>query len=112
MSEELAWAAGFIDGEGSFGVQRNPGRKKLLYLQASQCDRRVLDRLQSALGLGKVYGPYQGRRKGHNSYYYFRLTGPNTHEAARKIWPWLSEVKKEQYEATRAEEGQVHIGGP
>jgi hypothetical protein len=108
---ELAWAAGFLDGEGSFGVYRKAGRRNLIYLQASQCDRRVLDRLQQALGAGKVYGPYEGRRKGWRTYYYFRLTGAKTHGAAEKIWPWLSEVKREQYEATREHEGQLH-GGP
>lgn len=99
--EELAWSAGFIDGEGTFGVQRQSGRKDIMYLQATQVDRRVLDRLRDAMGLGKVYGPYQYNRPGYRNnkpYFYYRLTGDEkVVSAAKMLWPYLSEVKRLQF---------------
>jgi len=98
MDTELAWAAGFIDGEGSFGIQRQKGKKDIAYLQAGQTDREVLDRLQATIADGKVYGPYTPRRKNDQPYYYYRLTGnKRVEEAGLKIYPWLSSRKKEQY---------------
>lgn len=100
MDTERAWAAGFIDGEGSFGIQNQERRKPLIYLSAGQADRRVLDRLQAVLGVGKVYGPYKPRKKGHSEYYYYRVTGEKVEAAAEIVWPYLSPVKREQYGGT------------
>lgn len=95
---ELAWAAGFIDGEGTFGIQRQKERKDILYLQAGQVDRFVLDRLQEALELGKVYGPYKAKKIGWSEYYYFRLTGnEKVKQAFGLLCPWLSPQKTAQY---------------
>lgn len=98
-SHEIAWAAGFIDGEGSFGVQRQTGHPDLPYLQASQVDRYVLDRVCAALGVGKVYGPYKTSGNVGRDYFYWRATGRERVVIAwNLISPWLSPVKKEQYE--------------
>ncbi len=96
--EELAWAAGFIDGEGTFGIQKQKGKKPIPYLQAGQIDRQVLDRLQEALGLGKVYGPYAPRKVAHSSYFYFRLTGEEKVILAGDLLSeFLSPVKQDQF---------------
>lgn len=95
-NEDLAWAAGFIDGEGHFGIANKERMTPQIYLSAGQCDRRVLDRLQAILG-GKVYGPYKQKKAGHNDYHYWRLGSQETKVAAERLWPWLSEVKKEQF---------------
>lgn len=93
---ELAWAAGFLDGEGTFGIQRQKDRKPYLYVQAGQTDRQVLDRLQEAIG-GKVYGPYVQKNPKHKPYFYFRITGnEKTKIVWETIWEWLSPVKREQ----------------
>lgn len=97
--EELAWAAGFIDGEGSFGIQKGNGKRKdLPFFSAGQVDRRVLDRLCVALEVGKVYGPYTTKNPNENDYHYFRVTGrKKVIQIASMVWPWLSHVKREQY---------------
>lgn len=96
--ELLAWAAGFIDGEGSFGIQRQKGKKDILYLQAGQTDRRVLDKLRIILGDGKVYGPYSGKKENWSEWYYYRLTG---NERVKRVYKeldkYLSAPKREQY---------------
>ena len=95
---DLAWAAGFIDGEGTFGVQRQGGKKDIPYLQASQVDRQVLDRLASIIQNGKVYGPYTSKNPKDRPYYYYRLTGiRKTIEAGLLLLPYLSEIKHAQF---------------
>lgn len=57
--EELAWAAGFFDGEGCFSYTAKAG---FATVTIGQVDRRVLDRFQEAIGgVGKIYGPYTTR---------------------------------------------------
>jgi hypothetical protein len=56
---ELAWAAGFFDGEGNVNLAKDKEARRLR-LRAFQTDREPLERLQKAvLGLGKIYGPYE-----------------------------------------------------
>lgn len=91
---ELAWAAGFFDGEGCTTQCR---WSPTIYV--SQNDREVLDRFQAAVGLGKVRGPY---RRSKSSYkpesprYIFHTSGATTAEVLKLLWPFLSRVKKEQ----------------
>ncbi len=58
---DLAWAAGFIDGEGCFDFSLK-GSKPSVYLslRVSQKVREPLDRLASIFGCGKIFGPYSG----------------------------------------------------
>jgi len=54
--ERLAWAAGFIDGEGCIGVY-SVGANRTSYalkLAVEQTDRRPLDMLAEILGVGRV----------------------------------------------------------
>lgn len=100
--EELAWAAGFIDGEGSFILHKTHGKKgKREYgrprLDVSQVDRRVLDKLRGILQFGKVYGPYRPQKKNHNDFYLFSVRGlEEVQFILGAVWQWLSSVKQEQ----------------
>lgn len=61
-STDLAWAAGFIDGEGSIGVHREnvnregrPHRQNYrASLQVANTQRAACDRLQKVFGVGEV----------------------------------------------------------
>jgi hypothetical protein len=60
-SEEVAWAAGFFDGEGTTGTYRDGStttKRCRIQISASQNDREVLDRFAMIVGVGKVGGPY------------------------------------------------------
>ena len=94
---ELAWAAGFIDGEGTFRFQRN-GRSihGHFCMTAAQVDRRPLDRLQQAIGAGKVYGPYGPYQHNHQPHYQFNHTGPDAAEAFLLLRPYLGPIKQRQ----------------
>ena len=106
-THELAWAAGFFDGEGHIRYKRGDRHNertrytwKNILLEVAQKDRRSLDRLQKALGCGKVYGPYRNGAIGSNKEHYayrFCLCGFYDIKAAiDAIWPWLGEIKREQ----------------
>lgn len=101
--EELAWAAGLWDGEGSCGVyERKDGRMRagsqwsLRVSVGQHHDPEVLHRFRAIVGVGKVYGPYShpsGDR------YVFQVVGKNAIAVLDKIWPWLSGPKRCQAQA-------------
>lgn len=99
---ELAWAAGFFDGEGctTAHVVRRPQYNKVyrsLALEVVQKDRRPLDRFAQALGLGKIYGPYRSQREMH----LWRARAADAEAALALLWPFLSEPKREQAERVK-----------
>ena len=102
--EELAWAAGFVDGEGHFGLHLSQGKKSRPYgaitLNVAQKDRQVLDRFQAALGVGKVYGPYSHGAKPTKYFAFFSHNFEHTQAAIAMLWPWLSLVKRLQAKQT------------
>ena len=105
---ELAWAAGFFDGEGSTFLSRQkvvhydrPGRPAYRAnspsLSIAQVDRRPLDRWVAVIGVGTVRGPYKPRTKNSRSYYRVELRGRiRSHRALVQMWPYMSKPKKEQ----------------
>lgn len=106
---EVAWAAGFFDGEGSVFVTHNKARGGTMphkeYVSTSpvislaQVDRRPLDRFLTALGreLPKVRGPYKPRGGNSSPYYKWEISGrPSVCQTLIRLWPFLGEPKKEQ----------------
>lgn len=64
--EELAWAAGFFDGEGCVTSSEAGSRRPMMFI--TQYDPRLLRRFRQAVGFGKVYGPYRsGSRRAHRA---------------------------------------------
>jgi len=97
--EELAWAAGFFDGEGSIGCYTHENgkgyRSPRLVLQIAQTDRFVLDRFQAATGVGRVSGPFKPKTKNSNPYW--RMTTEshqNVQAIVAMLWAWLSPQKR------------------
>lgn len=99
---DLAWAAGFLDGEGCIWAKahNNPTRGKRdrqLKISAAQVDREVLDRLVSIFGFGKVYGPYPSSSDVGKPYYRWDLNhAANVVAILKLIWPYLGTVKRAQ----------------
>lgn len=101
-THELAWAAGFFDGEGSVFYR---GRKRReLALTVAQADRRPLDRFAAAVGVGAVRGPYKQRYKNGKPYYVFSVSAHTRVQAIiALLWKFLSEPKREQARAALVE---------
>src|SRR5438105_4866412 len=99
--EELAWAAGFFDGEGYVGLRpRGPRHHDQLQLAAPQIDRRVLDRFDAIVAVGKVYGPYPPQKDGWGPrFHYVAVDFANVQAVIALLWEWLSPVKREQARA-------------
>jgi hypothetical protein len=95
--EELAWAAGFFDGEGNFRISRQNG----LRMTATQTYRPHLERFKAAVsGLGFVYGPYRhggsDGRKRQPIYHWHASSFEHAQAAAAMLFPFLGEPKRQQ----------------
>jgi len=66
--------------------------------------RRNLLALAAAVGVGKVYGPYEGQ----GAPYTFSVTGKKAYTVLEQIHPYLSEPKQEQAARVLAEIEEHH----
>lgn len=96
---ELAWAAGFFDGEGCICLHKQQplksGRIKLaLRVSVSQLDPRPLEKFHRIVGfLGYIYRPASEAKAKACQW------NASTNQAYRVLsllWPYLNEPKKEQ----------------
>jgi hypothetical protein len=115
-NEELAWAAGFLDGEMHIGTTRTgKGDNKRLHLVVCQVEKGPLERLQGILGVGGIYGPYNIGRTNRQPYKQFHITkAVEVKSVIKMVWPWLSEPKRKQaIEAFSAYDNRaLHKPGP
>jgi len=108
---ELAWAAGFFDGEGYTGLSKisrkilKPSGKRYdrksykFYptVNIAQVHREPLDRFNIAVGYGKVYGPYGPYKTGKQPYYTYQASGyENVKTIIDLLFPYLCDVKRDQ----------------
>lgn len=104
--EDLAWAAGFFDGEGNirFNTRKNKNatNPKRLYgtpqISLAQVHKAALKRFQRAVhGLGNIYGPYTHGKQKKNPYWLFNTSSFEQAQAiVAMLWPWLGPVKRAQ----------------
>ena len=95
---ELAWAAGFVDGEGCFTA----GAGRWPQIIVVQVDRRPLERLHAALGgLGAVAArPPSTRSPNDKPQFEWHVRDfEGVQQALILLWPYMCEPKREQ--ATR-----------
>ena len=99
--ENLAWAAGFTDGEGCFCITRSSEghvRGRTVF-SIGQVDRQALDRFKQIVGIGKIYGPYgpYGGTQATHPHFRFDVYGFEQVQAITALlWTWLGPVKKAQ----------------
>ncbi len=93
---ELAWAAGFFDGEGSCGAYRTPtGDYLYIRMTVNQIQPECLERFATAVGCGPVLGPYRHGR--HAPLFRWQLSGLD--KCARVyglLVPYLGSIKRKQ----------------
>ncbi len=100
---ELAWAAGFFDGEGSVSTRSRSraGRRPEMRITISQVHPEVLERFRDAVGLGSVTGPHDYPSRTPNrqvQWRYCTYGTPQTRSVIELLWPYLSSVKRVQAE--------------
>lgn len=97
MSEGLAWAAGFFDGEGSFHLRDASGLSPMA--SVSQRHLEVLLKFQEEVGFGKIYH----RTKAGKDVWHWRVTTRREVMLLLELLrPWLGTVKVAQGERVLA----------
>ena len=94
--QELAWAAGFFDGEGSTSYSN---KKTLPCIAIGQADPFVLERFRAAVGgVGCVFGPYKRRKNPtwKDQWNYHAGKFEEVQAIIAVLWKWLSPLKREQ----------------
>lgn len=112
---ELAWAAGFFDGEGwvASGMSSNGTKKRYrhLALTISQVDPEVLERFAKAVGRGIVRQPYAPDARGNRRplWRYDAYGHCCVPAIIDLLWPYLSSIKRKQASEAllRYEESEV-----
>ncbi len=107
---EIAWAAGFVDGEGCVRIRVLNNRRlgKISYslaLSAAQVERDPLERLKRLFG-GSISLTVRCLKGNQSPYYQFIVTGSSAASAFAEMLPHLT-VKKER--AQLALEFQKHV---
>src|ERR1044072_2281967 len=95
---ELAWAAGFFDGEGNTRAIIRRAKYKSLHVSITQVEKSNLERFQKAIGLGKINGPYKyEKRPREKPFYRFRLCRQaDIGRFVFLVWKYLSRPKRDQ----------------
>lgn len=97
--EELAWAAGFFDGEGSIHIHNRKARRlipNVSITQAGTHPTELLERFRRAVGgLGTVCGPYQSKNGTWKARWQFEVVGFEKCQAVMAmLWRFLGPVKR------------------
>jgi hypothetical protein len=100
---ELAWAAGFFDGDGWAALVRDGRRRKRRPMaqinQASLSDvPEVLLRFRHAVGVGRIAGPKKENGR-QDLYWWVASSRPDVACVGELIGPWLSREKRAQFRA-------------
>jgi hypothetical protein len=93
-TEEIAWAAGLFDGEGSITHS-----DRELQLLLKNTDLEFVQRFDVIVARGRVYGPYQyDYRDGHRRkpFWSWVAHGDAAHDVVDLLAPWLSRRRLEQ----------------
>jgi len=99
--EEIAWAAGLFDGEGSI---TNTDRDLQLLLKNT--DFELVERFERVVARGRVYGPYTHRpadRYPRKPYWMWVAHGDAAHDVVDLLGPWLSQRRCAQASARGVE---------
>lgn len=96
--EDLAWVAGYLDGEGCWTLSSKHLKRGGPNIQVSSIRKENLDRIVDILGIGKVYGPYDHSKYKKNAQpqYAYRAYGFEKVQAiTAMLWTWMQPEKKE-----------------
>jgi hypothetical protein len=101
-SHELAWAAGFFDGEG-WANRSGRGVQSRINQAGLNGVPEVLLKFQRIVGVGRLKGPLL--KDGKEPLYYWEATSrPDVSRVAELIGPWLGPIKRGEVEAALASE--------
>lgn len=95
---DLHWAAGFLEGEGTFHSQDNGRNRFSQVVSATQVESEPLAKMLVLFGgTLRQYGPY-ARNKNSNPYWLWTTSGARARGIAMTLYPLLSVKRQEQIE--------------
>ena len=100
--DSFAWAAGFFDAEGSTSLSDHRSHAGYKYIEASITQLshsgppQELRRTLSALGIGRIYGPYLQTDATEPIYRWRAQVQDDVRRALHLMQPWLGDVKRSQ----------------
>ena len=101
-SDDLAWVAGFLEGEGFFSCQTSAKGYVRVLIGASSTDRDVLERLARLVPHSRVNGPYvpsEGSRGKKLTWRWSVCVRSQTVDLAEQMRPLMSARRREQIDA-------------
>jgi len=95
---DLAWAAGFFDGEGWANRQRRGVNSRINQASLDGVPE-VLTKFRRIVGVGRIHGPVivEGKQP---LYFWDATSRPDLHQVVERIGPWLCPVKRAEFERT------------
>lgn len=99
---ELAWLAGWLEGEGTFHCSTDKRGYTRLSVRGVSVDLEVIQIVQRKAGQGRIYGPY---KYGTNKQFSFQWAICGRHAAAefmRMLRPHMSSRRQAQIDAALA----------
>ena len=116
--EELAWAAGFYDGEGTCYARSTRRRPQVqLLLSLSQVNVERLVRFRDALGgKGRIYGPIKLKRPSPPQWqpvhHWYVSSFEDVQASVALLWTWLSRESQQVSRAFRRFLAYHHAQAP
>ena len=98
---ELAWAAGFFDGEGNAGWHHAYYFNGVQYergaLKVGQVNKEPLERFQKAVRGGNINGPYEHKGRNNQPYYEWRVQQySEVKRIGELLLPFVCSIKRDQ----------------
>lgn len=92
--KDIYWAAGFIEGEGSFYFMDRRGRAGVFHVRVPQVQKEPLERLQRIFGGSMYFRPSKNPR--HSDQWVWRTIGERSAGIAMTLYAVMSPRRKEQ----------------
>lgn len=92
-TREIAWCAGFLEGEGCFSLHSKNGG---IMVSALQVQKEPLDKLYRVLGGKMSFRERKNKNPKNSDVWAWWVTGPRAASIMMTLYPFLSLIRKEQ----------------
>ena len=98
--ENLAWAAGFFDGEGNVRLHSSINKLVIQIWQSGSTE--LLERFRAIVRCGEIKGPYERPGNRRDAWVFYSYGWANGIAIVALLWTWLGTVKRDQCARTLA----------